>query len=74
MGEKIENTKNQRKPVKISLNPIPLLFNRFLREGTCLMIALSSLLINYLHWHLKSGSSHESGLKFFQPVHPSPVT
>lgn len=35
MGEKIENTKNQRKPIKnlSFLKPNPSLFNRFLREG-----------------------------------------
>lgn len=35
------------------------------------MISLSSLVINYLHWHLKSGSSHEFGLKFsLHHAHP----
>lgn len=64
IGEKIQNKKNKGKAIKTSLlKPNPSLFINFL-GGTCLMSSLSSLLINYLHWHLKLGSSYEFGFKF----------
>lgn len=72
MGEKIQKKKNKRKPIKIPslLKPNLSLFINVFRRA-CLMISLSLLLINHLHWHLKPGSSHEFGLKFsLQWAHP----